>query len=33
MAIGMSDIVANAIPATIDEIDRCIASLLETGTA
>ena len=33
MAIGMSDIVANAIPVTIDEIDRCIASLLETGTA
>ena len=32
MAIGMSDIVANAIPVTIDEIDRCIASLLETGT-
>ncbi len=33
MAIGMSDIVTNAIPVTIDEIDRCIASLLETGTA
>jgi len=33
MAIGMSDIVANAIPVTIDEIDRCIASLLEGGTA
>ena len=32
MAIGMSDIVTNAIPVTIDEIDRCIASLLETGT-
>lgn len=33
MAIGMSDIVTNAIPVTIDEIDRCIASLLEGGTA
>ena len=33
MAIGMSDIVTNAIPVTIEEIDRCIASLLETGTA
>ncbi len=33
MAIGMSDIVTNAIPVTIDEIDRCIASLLETGSA
>ncbi len=33
MAIGMSDIVTNAIPVTIDEIDRCIASLLEGRTA
>ena len=33
MAIGMSDIVTNAIPVAIDEIDRCIASLLEGGTA
>lgn len=33
MGIGMSDIVTNAIPVTIEEIDRCIASLFETGTA
>lgn len=33
MAIGMSDIVTNAIDVTIDEIDRCIASLQLTGTA
>jgi hydrogenase maturation protease len=33
MAIGMSDIVTNAIDATIEEIDRCIASLQLTGTA
>ncbi len=33
MAIGMSDIVTNAIPVTIDEIDRCIASLQEAGAA
>ena len=33
MGIGMSDVVANAIDVTIDEIDRCIASLQLTGSA
>jgi len=31
MAIGMSDIVANAVDVAIEEIDRCIASLQLTG--
>jgi len=30
-AIGMSDIVANAVDVAIEEIDRCIASLQLTG--
>jgi len=33
MAIGMSDIVTNAIDVAIEEIDRCIDSLQLTGTA
>lgn len=33
MGIGMSDIVTNAIDVTIEEIDRCIASLQLTGAA
>jgi len=33
MAIGMSDIVANAVDVAIEEIDRCIDSLQLTGSA
>lgn len=33
MDIGMSDIVTNAVDVAIEEIDRCINSLQETGTA
>ena len=33
MAIGMSDIVANAVDVAIAEIDRCIDSLQLTGSA
>lgn len=33
MGIGMSDIVTNAIDVTIEEIDRCVASLQLAGTA
>ena len=32
MAIGMSDIVANAVDVAIEEIDRCIDSLQLTGS-
>ena len=32
MAIGMSDIVTNAIDVAIDEVDRCIDSIQLTGT-
>lgn len=33
MDIGMSDIVTNAVDVALEEIDRCINSLQETGTA
>ena len=33
VAIGMSDIVANAVDVAIEEIDRCIDSLQLTGSA